>query len=192
MRVLRVLAVSLLFVFTGIGIVGGCGGGGGGGGNGGGGPEPACRVPPLNSNFVNEVYVFIDEPNNVIVGVTSDGETVAIAAADIVDNPIVLNFGAIPVDENLAIIDFLVYEGVVLGATGEGVRVDDGGIFQVNDLVYLGAPLAFDIEGECLTVEQSNISSAETIRSIASDFSQGVDGVGIIEDFANRVLNNGE
>ena len=30
MRVLRVLAVSLLFVFTGIGIVGGCGGGGGG------------------------------------------------------------------------------------------------------------------------------------------------------------------
>ena len=30
MRVLRILAVSLLFVITGIGIVGGCGGGGGG------------------------------------------------------------------------------------------------------------------------------------------------------------------
>ena len=193
MRVLRIFAVLLLFVFTGIGIVGGCGGGGGGGG---GGPEPACRVPPLDTNFSNELYIFFDEFNNVITGVSSDGEVVAIAVADNIPNPSVFTFGGLAEGPNLAIIELAVFEGVTFDASGEGVRLNNGAVFHVNDLVFGGTPLSFDIEGECDSVEVLTVSAEDTVRSVASDLSatKGFSGSesGLIEDFANEVLNSGE
>lgn len=215
MRVLRILAVSLLFVFTGLGIVGGCGGGGGGGGGQPTAPpttppttpptapptapptEPptACQVPPLNSNFSNLLYIFIDEPNNIIIGVTSDGETVAIAAADIIEDPLVIALGAIPVSADLALIDVALVEDLIFDASGDGVRLNNGSIFQVNDLIIGDVVFDFDMEGECDSVEPLNASSSNTLRGLAGDLSQtrGLDtGSGIITDYAIDVLNNGE
>ena len=84
MRLFKLFSIFVLFVFIALGTVGGCGGSGGGGGDGDGPPPPgACQMPALNTDFSALLYLFIDGPNNILVGITSTGEIVAIAAADI-------------------------------------------------------------------------------------------------------------
>ncbi len=153
-------------------------------------------MPGLNTNFSNLLYIFIDEPNNIVIGVSSDGENVAIVAADIIEDPLILGLGAIAVSADLAFIDFALVEDLLFDASGDGVRLDNGSVFQVNDLIVGDVVFDFDMEGECDSVEAVNVSSANTLRGLADELSQtrGLDAgeSGIINDYAINVLNNGE
>jgi len=153
-------------------------------------------VPPLNTNFSNLLYIFIDEPNNIVIGVTSDGETVAIAAADIIEDPLIIALGAIPVSADLALIDVAIVEDLVFDASGDGVRLDNGSVFQVNDLIVGNVVFDFDMEGECDSIESLDVSSSNTLRGLATELSQTRGFItgesGIITDYAINVLNNGE
>ena len=153
-------------------------------------------MPGLNTNFSNLLYIFIDEPNNIVIGVSSDGENVAIVAADIIEDPLILGLGAIAVSADLAFIDFALVEDLLFDASGDGVRLDNGSVFQVNDLIVGDVVFDFDMEGECDSVEAVNVSSANTLRGLTDELSQtrGLDAgeSGIITDYAINVLNNGE
>jgi len=38
-------------------------------------PTPTeCQLPPLNTDFSDLLYFFVDAPNNVAIGVSSTGE----------------------------------------------------------------------------------------------------------------------
>lgn len=153
-------------------------------------------MPGLNTNFSNLLYIFIDEPNNIILGVTSTGDEVAIAMADMVPDATVIVAGAVPVSADLSIIDVALVDDLLFEASGDGVRVAGGSIFQVNDFVLVDIPLGVDIEGECDSVEAIDISEADTLRNAAFDLSQtrGTDdgGVGVIEHFLDETDNTGE
>ncbi|MCA9809201.1 MAG: hypothetical protein KC473_02600 [Candidatus Dadabacteria bacterium] len=216
MRILRVLAVSLLFVFTGIGIIGGCGGGGGGGGQPTDAPPTTpptappttpptapptappteCLVPPLNTNFSNTLYFFVDETTNIAMGITSDGEEVLIAASDIIPDPTIFLISAIPVSSDVALVDFTLVDDILFDASGDVVRLDNGAVLQLNDFIAGGVPLGVDVEGECDSFEPLDTSSLSSVRQFVNDFAQtkglSDSGVDIMEDFAFDVLNNGE
>lgn len=85
MSAFRLIAFSALFLLS-FGIVGGCGDtniiidetfptddGGGGSGN-----PAVCQIPPLNTNFSNEIYFFLDSNNGFVIGATSTGSIVTI------------------------------------------------------------------------------------------------------------------
>ncbi|MDA2921423.1 hypothetical protein MYX76_18355, partial [Desulfobacterota bacterium AH_259_B03_O07] len=159
-------------------------------------PPGACQMPALDTDFSDLGYFFIDAPNNILVGVTSTGEIVAIAAADIVPDPLVIALGATPISANVALIDFAIVEDLLFDATGEGVRVASGTIFQVNDLIVDEMPLGFDIEGECFSIEPLARTVEESMNKLTTEkvqtrgFDDGTPA--ILSDFADQVLNSEE
>lgn len=191
MRLFKLFSIFVLFVFIALGTVGGCGG------DGDGPPPPgACQMPALDTDFSDLVFFFIDAPNNILVGVSSTGKLVAIAAADIVLDPVVIALSATPISANVALIDFALVEDILLDATGEGVRVASGTIFQVNDLIVAEIPLGFDIEGECEIVEPLVTTVKESMKKFTTEKVQtrGFDDEtpATLSDFADQVLNSVE
>jgi hypothetical protein len=153
-------------------------------------PPSQCQVPALDTDFSDLLFFFIDVPNNVLIGVTSDGEEVIIALADIEVDPVIIGLFAIPIGPNVAVIDAAVIEELLGEATGDAVRVDNGSVFQIIDLILAGIPLAFDLEGECDSVEPLVTTSTETLRNVLLNMkTRGLleeDGSG---DSANHIKN---
>jgi len=156
-------------------------------------PEPPpdeCMLPPLNTDFSDLLFFFIDVPNNILIGVTSTGEEVIMVIADIIIDPIIIGLFATPIGPNLAIIDTAIIEDLLFLATGDAVRVDNGSVFQIIDLIIAGVPLGVDLEGECDSVELIVLSSTETLRNVLLNMkTRGLleeDGSG---DSANHIKN---
>ena len=118
------------------------------------------------------------------------GEDVIIVIADIVVDPAIIGLFAIPIGPNLAIIDAAVILEILANATGDAVRVDNGSVFQIIDLIIAGIPLGVDLEGECDSVEPIVTSSTETLRNVLLNMkTRGVleeDGSG---DSSNHIIN---
>ena len=151
---------------------------------------PQCQVPALDTDFSNLLFLFIDESNNVLIGVTSIGTDVIITLADIEIDPAIISLFAIPISPNLAAIDSALVLETLLEATGDAVRVDNGSVFQINDLIVLDIPLGNDLEGECDSVEPIVTSSTETLRNVMLDMKIR----GLLEedgsvDSSNHILN---
>jgi len=153
-------------------------------------PPSQCQVPALDTDFSDLLFFFIDVPNNILIGVTSTGEDVIIAIADIIIDPLIIGLFAIPIGPNLAIIDTAIIEGLLFLATGDAVRVDNGSVFQIIDLIIADLPLGVDIEGECDSVEPIVTSSTETLRNVLLNMkTRGLleeDGSG---DSSNHIIN---
>jgi len=153
-------------------------------------PPSQCQVPALDTDFSDLLFFFIDVPNNVLIGVTSTGEEVIIALADIAVDPDTIGLFAIPIGPNVAVIDAAVILELLVEATGDAVRVDNGSVFQIIDLIVAGFPLGVDLEGECDSVEPLVTTSTETLRNVLLNMkTRGLleeDGSG---DSANHIKN---
>jgi len=184
MKYVKFLVVPLIFVTLAFMNIGGCGS------SGGGGADTECQVPALDTDFSDLLFFFIDVPNNILIGVTSTGEEVIMVIADIIIDPIIIGLFATPIGPNLAIIDTAIIEDLLFLATGDAVRVDNGSVFQIIDLIIAGIPLGVDLEGECDSVELIVLSSTETLRNVLLNMkTRGLleeDGSG---DSANHIKN---
>jgi len=153
-------------------------------------PPSQCQVPALNINFSDMLFVFIDEPNNVVIGVTSFGTTALILLADILIDPDIIVLGAMPAGPNLANIDSAIIEDVLLEATGDAIRVDNGSVIQIIDLIIAGFRMVEDLEGVCDSVEDIDTTASETL----SNFMLGLYTRGLLkedglEDSPNHIEN---
>ena len=153
-------------------------------------PPSQCQAPPLDTDFSDMLYFFVDESNNIGIGVTSTGTDVIIVLADIVIDPDIIGIFAIPIGPNFAIIDSANVLDFLVEATGDAVRVDNGSVFQINDFVAAGIPLGVDVEGECDSVEPIVVMSTETIRkAISGMMSRGVLDEDKSDDSPNHITN---
>ena len=93
MKYVKFLVIPLLFVALAFMNIGGCGGSSGGNFQPTNPPptqppptQPPsqCQVPALDTDFSDLLFLFIDAPNNILIGVTSLGTDVIIVLADIV------------------------------------------------------------------------------------------------------------
>lgn len=153
--VMRTLVVALLFVGLGLLNIGGCGGSSGGGGGGG----ATCLLPALDTDFSNELYIFIDPFLGLVIGVTSDGETVVIALVDSELNTIGLiadPLGAFACDIFGALV-----EDVLFNASGLCARSDDAELFAIFDLIVGNIFVFEESIGECFAVEPLNTAVAQ-------------------------------
>ena len=119
-------------------------------------PPTQCQAPPLNTDFSDTGFFFVDEANAILIGLTSDGEEVALTLSDIPDSGAVIGLGATPMGENLcditmALLISPVTSDILADASGECVRLEEGAMLEVNDLVVAGVPLGIDPAGECDT-----------------------------------------
>lgn len=150
----------------------------------------------MNTDFSNLLYVFFDEPNNVIMGVTSSGDEIVVALADNLPGSEVLIIGGIPVDGNLAIIDLALVGEDIVDASGEAVRLDSGSVFQINDLAVLDIPLGVDLEGECDSVEPLDGISSASLKSVVSDLTrlngQDVNDTGLVNSYTEDISGQSE
>lgn len=190
MRVFKVVSIFILSVFLGLGIIGGCGGNGGGNNP----PPGACQMPPLNTDFSDTGYGFVDVVNAIGVAITSTGNEVVMVLTDIPDSGTQLAAFATPVSANQCNI----FEGQVINegqavdvvASGTCLRLNNGGTLEVNDLVAGGIALGVDIRGDCevqapLDIQSLNeavLNEMETTR-----VTEGIEGQGIIADFVNEL-----
>ncbi len=165
MNYVRLLGIAILFVFLGLGTVGGCGSSGGDeSGNNEAAPPtntppttpPAtnppitqCQVPPLNTDFSSTGYFFIDESNSVLIGLTSNGENVALILSDIPDSGEVLGLGGSVQGENTSDIFTALDMGMFINASGKFERMNNGQMLKVNDLVIADIPFGDNLNAEC-------------------------------------------
>ncbi len=203
MNYVRLLGIAALFIFVGLGTVGGCGSSGGGGGTEGccvvgdtcfdgtnkaecdllGGvlnlgvlcgaipecsdvPPPECQAPPFNTDFSDMGYFFVDAINAVLIGLTSDGENVALTLSDIPDSGAVIGLGASAQGENICDIFTALVLGVFVDASGECVRLENGAMLEVNDLVAADIPLGVDLSGDCADVVPIDTSDLNEARNM--------------------------
>jgi len=150
-------------------------------------PPSQCQVPALDTDFSDMLFLFIDELHNTLIGVTSNGTdvTIELTAPDIVD-PGTLGVLAMTMDPDHATINTVIFEGAEFDATGDAVRVDNGSVFQINDLSAAGLVAPFDPEGECDSVEPIVTSSTETLKNVMLDLKTR----GVLEDDGSRDLSN--
>lgn len=153
-------------------------------------------MPALNTDFSDELYLFVDEAANIGIAVTSTGDDVLILIADIVENPATFVVGGAPFSEDVVFIDYAVIDDLIVGANGEGVRLDNGSVFQVNNLSAFGVPFGLDLEGECAEVGILDTSATSALQSFVSDLGAtrgfGDRSTGNVQDFLNEINNTGE
>ncbi len=114
-------------------------------------PPSECQIPPLNADFSDLGFFFIDDFNNILIGVTSTGNDVVMTLSDIPDSGAIIGiFGGV-VSSDTCLIDTLIVEDVQFPATGLCVRSNSGSTFSVLDFQSLGVQLV-DVIGQCDTV----------------------------------------
>ncbi len=112
-------------------------------------PPTQCQAPPLNTDFSDTGYFFVDANNAVLIGLTSDGENVALTLSDIPDSGAVIGLGASAQGENMCDIFTALILDVFSDASGECVRLENGEMLEVNDLVVADIPFGIDLSGDC-------------------------------------------
>jgi len=158
MKYFKFLVIPLLFVALAFMNIGGCGGSsGGGGGNGNGNGNQRCQMPALDTDFSNLIFFFIDLFNQVLMGVSSDSELVAIALAPIPFEGDILAVLANPVGANDCVIFGITDLEIIVPATGTCQRQVNGEVFVVNNLSSLGVDFP-TLVGDC-DESQSLLSS---------------------------------
>lgn len=147
MRLTKVLALPVLFVFVVFGSIGGCSDS-----NNNNLPPGACAMPQLNRDFDGEFFDFVDEDDGIVMSVTSDGVTALINISDIDDPDFQLLLVADVIGKNRADVfeaDTIVDDEVVtVDASGQAVRHNSGRSLDLNDLV-VGELEFIDFSGEC-------------------------------------------
>lgn len=160
-RLTRLFFVGVLFVGLALFNIGGCGGGGGG--NGGGGVITNCQMPPLNTDFSDLGYVFIDPVASAAIGVTSDGEIVAIALQTIPFSGDTIGVIATSAGANDCVIFGATDLEIVFPATGTCERQAGGEVFVINDLSSLGVDFP-QLVGECDEIISLSSAPAQSME----------------------------
>lgn len=221
MRYVKFLIVPLLFVSLAFMNVGGCGSSG----NGGGGqptdppptqppptdppptnppptdppptnPPPECSAPPLTEDYGDMGVFFVDSVHSVLIGMTSDGNQVAITLSDIPDSGALIGAGANVLSENFCDIFIALVDGVSADAGGTCIRSNIGQTFALNDFDLAGIPLGVDLTGQCFdVVTLSGQSIEQATRNFALDMVERGETEDFdsdqsrIADFLDEILN---
>lgn len=187
----RVFVLSALVSVMLLGIYGGCGSSGGGGNN----PPPTdspptqppptnppptqppptnpptqCQAPPLNTDFSDTAFFYIDTVNAILIGLTSTGDTVVMTLADIPDSGAIIGLFGGNVTSNTCQIDTLIVEDVLFPASGQCVRSNNGSTFSVLDFQSLGVQLV-DVIGDCDSEVPLNVTSQRSLDEKLLDVS---------------------
>jgi hypothetical protein len=190
-NLLRYLMLSSVVVVMLLGIYGGCGSSGGGGNN----PPPTnppptnppptnppptqppptnpptqCQAPPLNTNFSDTAFFFIDAVNAILVGLTSTGTDVVMTLSDIPDSGAIIGLFGGNVTTNTCLIDTAVILDVLFPATGQCVRSNNGSTFAVLNFQSLGVQLV-DVIGQCDTVAPLGVTAQRSLEEELVDAS---------------------
>lgn len=140
MRLFRFLSITALFALIAVGNIGGCSS------NKNNLPPGACEMPRLDTDFLEETFDFVDEDNDLVIRVTSDGEFVAITI--FFGDGEVFDLFAEVTGRNHSEIFEAVIEAVEFDASGDGVRRNSGRTFDINNLI-IGEEEFIDFSGQC-------------------------------------------
>ncbi len=127
-------------------------------------PPSQCQAPPLNTDFSDIGVFFVDAINAVLIGLTSDGENVALTLSDIPDSGAVIGLGATAQGENLCDIFTALVLDIFVDASGECVRLDNGEMLEVNDLVVFDIPAPSDLSGDCEDIVPLDTADLNEVR----------------------------
>lgn len=149
-------------------------------------PPSQCQLPPLNTDFSDLGFFFIDDFTNVLIGVTSTGNDVVMTLSDIPDSGALLGiFGGVA-SSDTCLIDTLVIDDLLFPASGLCVRSNNGSTFSVLDFESLGVELV-DVIGECDTVVPLNTAQFSLEDNLVDTASRLA-----VELNTERVLRNSE
>jgi len=177
----RYLTLSFVVTVMLLGIYGGCGSSGGGGNNPPStnppptqppptNPPTQCQAPPLNTDFSDTAFFFIDAVNAILVGLTSTGTDVVMTLSDIPDSGAIIGLFGGNVTANTCQIDTLIVDDVLFPATGQCVRSNNGFTFAVLNLQSLGVQLV-DVTGQCDIVTPLNSTAQRSVEEELVDAS---------------------
>jgi len=113
-------------------------------------PPSGCQSPPLNTDFSDRGYFFVDSVNAILIGLTSDGENVVLTLSDIPDSGAIIGIGATAVSGNECDISVATFNNIdFFAASGTCLRLQNGEMLQVNNFIVAGNPLGVNPRGEC-------------------------------------------
>jgi hypothetical protein len=185
MKYIKFLLVPMLFVSLAFMNIGGCGNSGGGNNPPPTNPPPTqppptnppptnppptqppptqppgvCQIPALDTDFSDELYIFIDDIQGIGMGVTSDGQETITVLIDTFGT--VVSAIADVISPFACLIDTAFIDGLFFSASGLCGRSDDATLFLVADF-FVGSVEIIDLTiGECVAVEPITTSNIET------------------------------
>ncbi len=152
-------------------------------------PPTQCQAPPLNTDFSDTGYFFIDAINAVLIGLTSDGENVALTLSDIPDSGAVIGLGASAQGENICNIFTALVLELFVDASGECVRLENGEMLEVNDLVVADIPLGTDLSGDCNDVVPIDTADLNEARNIVLEKMKAEGRVRTLDEGQTNILD---
>jgi len=134
-------------------------------------PPGTCQIPALNTDFSDELYIFIDSAQGLLIGITSDGVDVIAAILDSFGTSV--GFIAEPIGEFACLIDLAIVDELVFNADGLCGRSDDATLFLILDFSIGASTIIDESLSECDFVEPipstSDADIAAAMRSLQNE-----------------------
>ena len=131
-------------------------------------PTGTCQMPSLETDFSNELYLFIDSVQGIGMGVTSTGEETITVLVDTFGT--VVTAIADVISPFACVIEAALINDLLFNATGICGRSDDATLFLVADF-FVGTVEIIEITiGECESVEPIPSTSEADIAAAIREF----------------------
>ena len=151
-------------------------------------------MPPLNTDFGNFVYFFLDLINQVELGVASEGQGMAFSLFDIGTTDGVFFIGEVT-GPNSCNVTGVTDLDIILPASGTCERQDDGGFFVINDLNAVGV-FVTQIVGACdeiISVNTATLSERSLVDGTIStrgDVEATEQEIAVLADKLRKILES--
>jgi hypothetical protein len=159
-----------------------------------------CQSPPLTTNFSNLGVFFVDPFNAILVGLTSDGFNVVMVLTDIPFNGAILGLFAFATSSTHCIVDFGAFDTDFDGSLLDELLFPSSGVCDLvfnrtvlflDNVVFAGEPLGFNITGECSDIVFLSTTDVKGEAPSTDDMTAALlDAAGVVAEELSEELRN--